>query len=275
MTEPNGPTEHNPAQGAYPPPADPFQADQAGHPTVSYPTSPVGQPTSDLPMPASAAQPPFQPPPGYPGQQPGYPGQQPGYPGLPPTSGVPTSGHPSAGTGYPTTGLPYQTAGYPAPGLYPGTPEPKKKSRALMFTLIALSVVLVLCLGGGVTAYLLVGRSQQQGKGAADPKAAATAFLEAFYKDQSVVKAEKAVCAQARNRKAITEQVDAIKKLSYTYSKPSFSWGPLIVSGQSKKNAKVTVKLTMATADEKISKQELTLTTINDQGWWVCEVQSQ
>jgi len=149
--------------------------------------------------------------------------------------------------------------------------QPKKKSKALMITLIVLSVVLVLCIGGGVAAYLLVGRNAQGGTGASDPKAAAGNFLQAVYKDQSATKVATTVCSQARDSKAIADQVKAIQDLSTTYSSPNFAWDTLTVSDQTTDSAKIDVKLTMTTADEKVSKQELVLTTINDHGWWVCE----
>ncbi len=75
-----------------------------------------GQPNPDVPS-SVPPQPGFPPPPGY-GQQPGY--GQPGYP----------------------------VYGQPMP--------PPKKSRALPITLISIAVVLVLCVGGGTAAFLLV-----------------------------------------------------------------------------------------------------------------------
>jgi flagellar basal body-associated protein FliL len=300
--------EHTPSSGqpAYPaspsspaqPPAYPVAPDQPqqyGQPQYGQPAQPTapqyGQPPAYGQQPQYGQQPyppaaqPTAPLPQY-GQPPAY-GQQPQYNpgaaqvppayGTPPTSGGPTSGtgYPSSGGAYPTTGQAYPGMGYPATGQFPGQPEaPKKKSKALMITLITLSVLLVLCLGGGVAAYFAVKNTDQGGQGAADPKAAATAFMEAFYKDQSVADAEKTVCVQARDSKTITSQIDAIKKLSDTYSKPAFTWDTPEVSDTTEKDAKVTVKLTMTTADEKVSKQELVLTTINDQGWWVCDVQS-
>jgi hypothetical protein len=123
-------------------------------------------------------------------------------------------------------------------------------------------------------AFFLLRDADPQAKGAADPKAAASAFMDAFYRDKDVDKAAKAVCTDARDREAIQRQIDTIKKLSDTYNQPTFAWETPTVSGQTADRATVTISLTMTTADEKVSKQELALTAINDQGWWVCEVQS-
>ncbi|NUR74028.1 MAG: hypothetical protein HOU81_24710, partial [Hamadaea sp.] len=269
-------------QPQYGQPAQPAQPPAYGQPAQppAYPaTTP---PTTQLPQYGQPAQPPAY------GQQPGQPQYNPGAAqvppayGTPPTSGGPTSGsgypaggaYPTSGQAYPTTGQTFPGAGYPTTG-FPGQPEqPKKKSKAGIIIGITLAVVLVLCLGGGVGAYFLLKKTDQGGQGAADPKAAATAFLKAFYEDQSAADAEKTICAQARDSKTITQQIDAIKNLGQTYSKPAFTWDTPAVSDTTEKDAKVTVKLTMTTADEKVSKQELVLTTINDQGWWVCDVQS-
>lgn len=88
-----------------------------------------------------------QPP--YPGQ---YPEQPRPYPGVP-NPDVPQSVPPQPGFPPPAYGQP----SYPPPG-YPGygPPPPKRKSRALPITLVSIGVVLVLCLGGGTAAFLLV-----------------------------------------------------------------------------------------------------------------------
>ncbi len=81
----------------------------------------------------------------YPGQA--YPGQQyPSYAGQP-NPDVPSSVPPQPGFPPPAYGA--------QPG-YPGAEPPKRKSKALPIALVAIAVVLVLCVGGGTAAYLLV-----------------------------------------------------------------------------------------------------------------------
>jgi hypothetical protein len=106
-----------PYPGQYPDQPQSGQPYQGG-PYQGGPYQPYpGQPNPDVPA-SVPPQPGFPPPPSY-GQQPGYP-PQPDYAGY----------------------------GQPMP--------PPKKSRALPIVLISIAVVLVLCVGGGTAAFLLV-----------------------------------------------------------------------------------------------------------------------
>ncbi len=121
---------------------------QPPHSGPPYPEQPYpGQPASGQPYPGQA--PAGQPYPGqsYPGQS--YPGQP--YPGQPysgqPNPDVPSSVPPQPG---------YPPPAYGAPPAYPVPEPPKRKSKALPIALVAIAVVLVLCVGGGTAAFLLV-----------------------------------------------------------------------------------------------------------------------
>ncbi len=126
---------------------------QPPHSGPPYPEQPYpGPPASGQPYPGQA--PAGQP---YPGQSPAgqpYPGQS--YPGQPypgqPYSGQPNPDVPSSVP--PQPGFPPPVYGA-QPG-YPGAEPPKRKSKALPIVLVAIAVVLVLCVGGGTAAFLLV-----------------------------------------------------------------------------------------------------------------------
>lgn len=224
-----------PASASYPPAVDPYAASISGQPAPPY-----GQPQAPPPanpFPAAPAAP--YPPPGQPvsGQphpgQPGYPPVQPGYP-------------------------PYDA------------PQPKKH-RALLIASIVLTVVLVLCGGGAVTAFLLL-RNAETGEGAAEPVAAVNGFLKAAYTDQDAKKAAALVCSEARKESEIAKKIQEIKGYATTYKNPRFRWAEPKVDDQNAERAIVSTKLTMITGDEKISEQQLKFTVVKKTGWWVCEV---
>jgi len=102
--------------------------------------------------------------------------------------------------------------------------QPKKKSKALMIHVdraLGRPGALHRRRRGGVPARR---GNAQGGTGASDPKAAAGNFLQAVYKDQSATKVATTVCSQARDSKAIADQVKAIQDLSTTYSSPNSAW---------------------------------------------------
>ena len=156
---------------------------QPPHSGPPYPEQPYpGQPGSGQPYPGPPAS--GQPYPGPPASGQSYSGQS--YPGQPASgqsypgqsaSGPPYPDQSSAGQAYP--GQPYSgppfpgqpnpdvpssvppQPGFPPPAYaaqpgYPGAEPPKRKSKALPIVLIAIAVVLVLCVGGGTAAFLLV-----------------------------------------------------------------------------------------------------------------------
>lgn len=252
----------------------PFLAPQPyqSQPTQAYPAQqafPAPQPFPGHPQPAQFGQP-VQP--AQFGQ--GVPAYQPGQAAVPapgaPVSGAPTSAYPAQ---YPATAPQgYPAPGYGQPGLVYPPPAPRK-SRAGLIIGIVLGVALLLCGGGGVGIFLYFSNNVDPlGSGAESPKAAADAFLEAFYTEHDPVLAEKAVCKQARDKKVIEAQIQKIEDYGKTYRSPKFTWDEPTVSGESAETAEVSVKLTMSTSDEKVSSQSLKLTVVKKDGWRVCEV---
>ncbi|WP_442932718.1 Rv0361 family membrane protein [Micromonospora sp. NBC_00821] len=237
------------------------------------PTSPAfpGQP-SGISQPAFPGQPAGAGQPAFPGQpagagQPAFPGQPAGA-GQPEAPGGPTSAAASTQPGAPnSSSIPPAPPAYPP---YPGTAAPKKK-RGLLIAAIALVVIMVLCVGGGVVAFLTL-RDAETGEGAKEPAVAVDEFLTAVYKDRDATKAADHVCAASRDDDKIAAKVAEVEKYASTYQNPRFRWTTPKVDNQTGERATVSTRLTMTTADEKVADQELRFTVVQKTGWWVCEV---
>ncbi|MEU8423366.1 hypothetical protein AB0C15_21055 [Micromonospora sp. NPDC048835] len=211
-------------------------------------------PTGQLALPASPAQPTL----------PAAP-TSPAFPG-------PAEGHGSAAAPTPP-GAPNPSSIPPPPPAYPpypGTAQPKKK-RGLLIAAVALVVIMVLCVGGGVVAFLTL-RDAETGEGAKEPSVAVDEFLTAVYKDRDATKAASHVCAASRDDDKIAAKVAEVEKYASTYQNPRFRWTTPKVDNQTGERATVSTRLTMTTADEKVADQELRFTVVQKTGWWVCEV---
>jgi hypothetical protein len=243
-----GPYGPPPASG---PPAGPYSPPPASGPPA--PAGPYGPP------PSSGG--PYGPPPG--GAQFG----QPGGPYDPNQAAYPTSGFPAPTSGYPGPGY-----GPDPTGAYPGAPAPARSRRTLLISLIA-AVVLVVIAGGGITAFLIFGRSG--GEGQANPTAAATNFLTAVYKDKDATKAARYVCSSARDKGDITKKVDEVKAYAAKFNRdPQFTWDEPKVENSGKETATVAVTVRFSTSDDRAAEQKLTITTVKNDGWLVCEIKA-
>jgi flagellar basal body-associated protein FliL len=158
----------------------------------------------------------------------------------------------------------------PTEPIWAGTPAPARRRGGLWVSL-ALTVILLLCGGGAVSAYFLISNADT-GKGAPDPATAVNRFLTAVYTDQDAETADGLVCRQARDKDKLTSRIDQIKNYVNVYQGPTFRWTDPEVNGQTKERAVVTVRLTLSTEDEKQADQTLTFTTIHKTGWLVCDV---
>jgi flagellar basal body-associated protein FliL len=154
--------------------------------------------------------------------------------------------------------------------IWAGTPAPARKRGGLWVSL-ALTVILLLCGGGAISAYFLISNADT-GKGAPDPATAVNRFLTAVYTDQDAKTADGLVCRQARDKDKLTSRINEIKNYVNVYEGPTFRWTDPQVGGQTKERAVVTVQLTLSTDDEKQAEQTLTFTTIHKTGWLVCDV---
>jgi flagellar basal body-associated protein FliL len=259
-----------PPVGAYP--GEPGHPDPAPVPdSPAQPDQPTEQSTAPLAgpeQPTTQLPPPLPPPPGQFGQ----PGQFP-QPGQFAPAADPYA--PPAAEPYgPPTG-PGEWSAQAAPGaqpwlVSPGAPAPKRR-RTVLWVTLALVITVLLCGGGGVSAFLLL-RNAENGKGAPDPSTAVTRFMTAVYTDQDASAATALVCREARDAKKISAKVDEVKGYAKQYDTPKFAWESPTVDSEQEDRALVTVALTMTTDDEKTAKQQLTFTVVKKTGWWVCEV---
>ncbi|MFG2063446.1 hypothetical protein ACGFIK_18740 [Micromonospora sp. NPDC048871] len=191
-------------------------------------------------------------PPTPPGQPPYPPTGQPPYP----PAGQPPAGQPP----YPPTGQPP----------YPPAGRPPRKRGALLAAL-ALAVVLLLCAGGGVAAFLTL-RQAEAGEGAPEPSVAVDEFLTAVYQERDAAKAARLVCSAARDQEKIRAKVAEVEEYLSAHQSPRFRWDTPTVNNETGDRATVTATVTVTTADEKIADQALRFTVIRKTGWWVCEV---
>jgi hypothetical protein len=170
----------------------------------------------------------------------------------------------------PTVVPPAATAAPQTEPIWAGTPAPTRRRGGLWVSL-ALTVILLLCGGGAVSAYFLISNADP-GKGAPDPATAVNRLMTAVYTDQDAETADGLVCRQARDKDRLTARINEIKNYVNVYESPTFRWSEPQVGGQTKERAVVTVQLTLSTEDEKQSEQTLRFTTIHKTGWLVCDV---
>lgn len=189
-------------------------------------------------------------------------------PGPHPGQAAPHPIHPAPhpGQAAPHPGQPAPPAAQP-----PHVPPAPKKRHGVLIASLALAVALLLCAGGGTTAFLLL-RGMEEGEGAAEPVIAVEEFLTAVYEDKDAERAASLVCTEARDREAIAKKIAEIEKYESTYEDPRFRWDEPTVDEQNEERAVVSVQLTVTTQDEKIATQRLTFTVVKKTGWWVCEV---
>ncbi|WP_198348029.1 hypothetical protein [Plantactinospora sp. KBS50] len=279
MTEPRGPDGPAPGERS---PADPVAPTAPGSPAPGG-SAAAGDPGPDAP-PSAAAEPQPPVPAGTPARWPGATGPAPDKPGPPEPDERGTvefgeTGFPTP-PGYPPYGPPAYAPAHSGVPAHPGTPAspatlpagapPPGKRRHLLIASVVLGVVLLLCGGGGLTAFLLLRGGD--GDGAPDPVAATDGFLRAVYLDRDVTEAAALVCPAARDKAKITKKIEEIEGYGTTYPNPRFRWTPPVVADQNSERAVVTTRLTMITGDERFAEQQLTLTVVDQAGWWVCEV---
>lgn len=191
-----------------------------------------------------------------------------------PASGDPTSQPDSPTEAAHPAAPPPDPSALPAPAA-PHTPDQQspapRRRRGLLIASIALAVTLVLCLGGGVAAFLVL-RATEDGAGAEEPTVAVEEFLTAVYKDRDAAQVSSLVCSAARDQDKISAKVAEVEKYAADYEKPYFRWSPPKVDDKTEDRAVITTTVTMNTADEKAADLPLRLTVVKTTGWWVCEV---
>jgi hypothetical protein len=222
--------------------------------------------------------------------QPPGPPSRPGEPqGTPEPEAGPAASTPPTSDGTRPPGgndLPQPPAGAPAPPT-PGAPEvtgvpptsdpgfgyqppAAPRRRAVLITSIVLGVVLVLCGAGGTSAYFLV--KKVGGSGKATPTAAVDGFLTAVFTNHDVDEANRFVCAAARDKTKLTKKIDELWSYEQKYKAPKYSWPEPKVDSRKNDTAIVNVPVTVTTGDDRVAERQLRFVTVNDSGWWVCEV---
>jgi hypothetical protein len=190
---------------------------------------------------------------------------QPSQPGQP-YPGQPYPGQSLPGPGYPVQVFPNQP-GSPYPMGFDSAPPPRKK-RTGLFVGIALGVVLLLCAGGGTTAYLVIQNNQPMGQ--ASPNVATLGFLQAVFKERDATALAKYVCPDARKTEALKKVVQQLVDSQEKLDVPAVNWvSPKIDTHGD--TATAHVDLTLATMDERVATKKLDLELVNDRGWWVCD----
>jgi flagellar basal body-associated protein FliL len=150
-------------------------------------------------------------------------------------------------------------------------PQQPAGRRAGLWVSMALTLILLLCGGGAVSAYFLI-TNADTGQGAPDPATAVNRFLTAVYTQQDATAADDLVCRDARDPDQLSARVAQVKDLANQYEGPTFRWSEPAVNGQTDERATVTVQLTLSTDDEKTAQQTLTFTTVHKTGWLVCDI---
>jgi hypothetical protein len=246
-------------EGQRPGAADPARPAEGAPPT--WPEAAPQYPPAVDPF-ATGAQAPIPPAPAaYPPQPPGaaYPPQTPGaaYPPQTPDAAYPPRP---------------PDAAYPPPGFEAAPPaDPAPRRRGLLITSIVLGLALLLCGGGGVGAWLYLTKVDR-GQGADAPEAAVDEFLDAVYDKRDAERAAELVCSHARDMTEITKKIDEVEAYAEKYKNTRFDWDDPKVDEQTEDRAKVSVKVTASTGDEREATLDLTFTVIRESGWWVCEV---
>ncbi|AVT36256.1 hypothetical protein [Plantactinospora sp. BB1] len=152
-----------------------------------------------------------------------------------------------------------------------GPAVPAKKRRGLVIASIALAVTLLLCVLGGVTAFLVL-RGAERGEGAADPVVAVDEFLTAVYSERDADRASGLVCSAARDSDKIAAKIEEVAEAAGRYDTARFRWATPKVDEQTEARALVSTELTMTTGDERSVDQQLTFVVVREAGWWVCDV---
>jgi hypothetical protein len=139
-----------------------------------------------------------------------------------------------------------------------------------LITSIVLGVVLVLCGGGGTTAYFLITRLGNSGR--ASPTAAVDGFLTAIFRDHDLEEANKFVCSESRDKAALSHKIDELRSYEQKYKSPRYSWTTPAVQSNRGSTATLIVPVKITTADDRIAEKRLRFVAVNESGWWVCEV---
>jgi hypothetical protein len=133
-----------------------------------------------------------------------------------------------------------------------------------------LALAVVLCGGGGTTAFIVV--QDRQARGGDEPRDAIEGFLEQVFTHHSAAGAAQYVCPRSRDPEHLNELVSRVAEFQGRYNEPRTRWAYPTVERDGR-TAEVTVTLTLTTADEQVSNRDVRLMLVEIRGWWVCDAE--
>jgi hypothetical protein len=140
------------------------------------------------------------------------------------------------------------------------------RARSGLITSLVFGVLLLLCAGGGVGAFILV--STLEGRGANTPAVAADTLLTGIFVERDEVKASKYLCSDIEPAR-ITQKINEANRLLEREPDAKYSW-EMSNKTQSKDKAVINATVTAQSAKRIISTQRLEITIISNGGWRVC-----
>ena len=153
----------------------------------------------------------------------------------------------------------------------PAPPRPTRTRGGTVAVFVLIGVVLV-CLGLGTTGYLLVAKVEP---GATKPTGAASGLLDAIFVRQDAKAAERYVCAEQRDAKAVQQLLDEAAQ----YQKPGskVTWDHLEQTKRHGDKATVTAELTLrrtVQGEARTDRQTWKFGVADQHGWRVCSIRT-
>jgi hypothetical protein len=165
--------------------------------------------------------------------------------------------------------IPSQYPAVPGWSAAPGTARPKR-SRGGLIAALVLVVVLIMC--GGIAGTAIYVSNRQYGVGAPTPADAVNAYLTGVYLHQEADEAQAALCQQADPILLAKRKVNEARAETERYDSV-YSWSTPRITSTTDSSATIATRLT-AQGVHRLTTADLTLTTIESDGWWVCGVKS-
>ncbi|GIG58864.1 hypothetical protein Lfu02_32360 [Longispora fulva] len=142
------------------------------------------------------------------------------------------------------------------------------RARSGLITSLVFGVVLLLCVGGGTGAFLLV--SSLEGKGARTPTAAVEGFLTGVFVQRDEDRAADFLCSDV-DPTQLAQKVSEVDSLVRRYPDVTFTWTTEQKS-KAKRETVYDVRVTAKTPAETVGAQHLEVTATSNGGWRVCGV---
>lgn len=140
------------------------------------------------------------------------------------------------------------------------------RSRSGLVVSLIFGVVLLLCIGGGAGAYLLVSRIE--GRGADSATAAAETVLRAIFLERDQEKATDYLCTEV-DPQIIKQKIDEVNDLLTDNPDATFSW-EMTEKSRTRIKAVLDVHLHVHGSRQELTSHNYEITTQSDGGWRVC-----